>query len=263
MRISGTTRILPIIGHPVDSVFSPPAFNSYFESNDMDCVMVPLDVPPNALASFWDLLRHSDNLLGCSITFPHKQAAFAAVDKTTPRAARLGALNTIRSDAGRLVGDATDGLAMCAAIAATGKEIKGMSARVLGAGGGAGIAIVDALCDNGVRHLTIVETNGDRLRFVLAFVARYWPDVQINNETRPAEILINATTLGKSKQDACPFDDQAIKCANIICDAVPSSTGTTLTSNAQAHGKLVVTGDDMGRNQLNAQLSFVGLIPAE
>ena len=44
------------------------------------------------------MLRHSPSLIGCSVTYPHKQVAFDAVDHRTGRAERLGALNTIRRE---------------------------------------------------------------------------------------------------------------------------------------------------------------------
>ena len=55
--------------------------------------MVPMDVPAASLKAFWDLLRNSANMIGCSVTYPHKQAAFDAIDDCTPRAARLKAVN--------------------------------------------------------------------------------------------------------------------------------------------------------------------------
>ena len=63
--------------------------------------MFGLDLEPAALDGFWKVLRGSSNMLGCSITYPHKQAAFDAVDGMTDRAARLGALNTIPPRTGR------------------------------------------------------------------------------------------------------------------------------------------------------------------
>ena len=111
-------------------------------------------------------------MTGCSVTYPHKRAAFDAVDSHTSRAARLGALNTVRCDAGHLTGDATDGVAMCAAIAASGLTVTGRSALILGAGGGAGIAIVDALCENGIRSLSLVETHAERLATLQSFLTK-------------------------------------------------------------------------------------------
>jgi len=50
--------------------------------------MLPIDVPTESLKAFWDLLRNSANMIGCSVTYPHKQAAFDAME--TARHAPLG-----------------------------------------------------------------------------------------------------------------------------------------------------------------------------
>lgn len=258
MHITGQTRIFPIIGHPVSGVFSPPAFNLAFLNRGLDIVMVPMDVPVTGVSDFWNVLRSSANMIGCSVTYPHKQAAFEAMDDCTPRAARLKAVNTVRSENGRLIGDATDGLAMCAAIDATGFTIKNGTAHVMGAGGGAGIAIVDALCERGISELVISETDGDRAKSVSTLLAQFWPDVIVSPSTKPGALLINATTLGKSPTDALPFDEQDINCAALVCDVITLETPTRLCAFSQASGKMTVSGQKMGQCQLSVQLEFLG-----
>lgn len=219
--------------------------------------MIPIDVPTTVVDGFWDLLRNSTNMIGCSVTFPHKQAAFAAMDDCTSRAARLKVVNTVRSQNGRLSGDATDGLAMCAAIQATSIPIKGGVAHVMGAGGGAGIAIVDALCEKGISELVLDETNEDRAKYLNSLLAQFWPDVIVSKTTKPGAILINATTLGKSTNDILPFDEQDIKCAALICDVITHETPTRLCALSQANGIPTISGQKMGQCQLDVQLKFV------
>ena len=259
MTITGTTRLLPIIGHPASGVFSPPAFNKAFADKGLDVVMVAMDVPPEALDAFWALLRASSGILGCSVTYPHKQRAFQDVDDLTPQARRLGAINTIRAEKGRLFGDATDGHAMCHAIDQTGTVIMGASSHVLGAGGGAGIAIVDALCERGIAHLHLQDTDPARLETAKQLVAQHWPEVEIMRYDEPADILINATTLGKEATDACPFDPARIDAAKLVCDVVTSPAPTRLIQTARGLGIACVTGEDMGRGQLDRQLAFLKL----
>ncbi len=256
--IRGSTEVIPIIGHPVSQVFSPPAFNAAFASDGLDCAMIPLDVPPQALDAFWAILRASPNMAGCSVTYPHKRAAFDAVDSHTPRAARLGALNTVRCEGGQLIGDATDGVAMCAAIGAAKVNITGRSAVIVGAGGGAGIAIVDALCENGIRSISLIETHADRLNALKSFMRTNWADVDVDFAVRPSDIAINATALGKNEGDDCPFQDEVLAGAKIVGDVVTHPTGTRLSRAALAFKLHFVSGEDMGRCQLAAQRGFWG-----
>jgi len=260
MRITGATRLLPIIGHPVSGVFSPPAFNALFQERDVDAVMFGLELEPAALAGFWQVLRGSSNMLGCSITYPHKQAAFDAVNAMTDRAARLGALNTIRREPdGRLTGDATDGLAMCSAIAGTGIEIRGKAAWITGAGGGAGMAIIDAFCEQGIGRLILEEIDPARCEAAVKLVRDHWPQVEISEARDEAQVLVNATTLGKSEKDPLPFPENAIGKAQLCSDVVTVSGDTAFVQTAKSAGKAVTDGNGMGAGQLNVQLGFLGL----
>ncbi len=260
MTITGATRIFPIIGHPVAGVFSPPAYNSYFENKGLDVRMIGLDIPPQALDAFWQLLRASPGIIGCSVTYPHKQAAFAEVDGMTPRAARLGALNTIRCTGdGRLMGEATDGLALSAAISEAGVDLAGRTAHIIGAGGGAGMAITDALCEQGIGGLILSERAPDRRAALNTLLDKHWRSVPIADPDAEADILINATTLGKADSDPLPFPSEVIRRAGLVCDAVTAPDDTALIAMARAAVATVVTGNDMGAGQLAAQLGFLGL----
>jgi shikimate dehydrogenase len=146
------------------------------------------------------------------------------MDDCTPRAARLGAVNTVRRENGRLIGDATDDLAMCAAIDAAGIPVNGGVAHILGAGGGSGIAIADALCERGIGELILDETDPARAAAVQTLVAQFWPDVRVSGVSRSSAILINATTLGKSCADMLPFCEKDIKSAELVCDVVTRKT---------------------------------------
>lgn len=259
MTITGATRLFPIIGFPVSGVFSPPAFNAFFAARSIDAVMVGLDIAPAGLDAFWTLLRNSHNMQGCSITYPHKQAAFRAVDAMTDRAARLGALNTIKREAnGKLVGEATDGLAMLSAMHKAGVDCKGRHAHIVGAGGGAGLAIVDCLCENGIAALTLEETDVERRSQLMALLKEHWPQVTISAGGRP-DILINATTNGKSPADAPLFGQDTIEQCNIVCDVVTAKTETPLVASARRAFKPTVDGSAMGAEQIPVQAGFLGL----
>lgn len=258
MQVTGKTKYIPIIGHPAWKVVSPPAINDRLATERVDAVMTALDVTPEALPAFWTLLRTSETMLGCSITFPHKQPAFDEVDSRTDRAERLGALNTVRRGAdGRLAGDATDGLALCAAITAAGHDLAGRSVRIVGAGGGAGLAIADAFCEAGVTALVLEESDPARLDAVTELLVTHWPQVALLAPGSAAEVQVNATTLGLKDDDALPFTDAELRAAAFVCDIVGPVGQTVLTRRAAALGTAVVDGTAMGEAQVTAQLSFI------
>ena len=109
--VSGFTQVVAVIGHPITQVKSPENFNRYFADQQIDSVMIPVDIAPEAVADFLQALRGWHNMSGVLVTVPHKQRAAALVDELTPRAQHLNAINVIRKLAdGRLQGDMLDGV---------------------------------------------------------------------------------------------------------------------------------------------------------
>jgi hypothetical protein len=137
--VSGTTSCIPLIGHPVAQVRTPQPINRHFADRGIDAIMFPFDLAPARVADFFNTVRGWENCRGVSVTYPHKQAAFAQVDAATERARRVGAVNTIRRESdGRLLGEMTDGLAFVAALRATGAMIEGCRFLLVGEGGQVG-----------------------------------------------------------------------------------------------------------------------------
>lgn len=259
--ISGNTRLIPLIGHPVAQVKSPPAFNAYFAENDIDTVIVPLDIATGAVPAFFDNLRHWGNCAGCSVTVPHKQQTALSVDRISDRARLAGAVNIVRrADDGMLSGDMTDGLAMVAAIRSTGFRVEGCHALVAGAGGGAGAAIVHALAEGGIDRLTLVEPDIARLKRVRKVLERMFPQVIVTQEddTAPVDLLVNATPLGMFLEDPLPFDPAGHSQAGIVADVVTGAAETKLVGKARTCGMRVVTGQDMIDRQLPFQMRHLG-----
>ncbi|MCL2021903.1 MAG: shikimate dehydrogenase [Betaproteobacteria bacterium] len=75
---------------------------------------------------------------GCNITVPFKEEAFRLADDLTPRAREAGAVNTLKAEAGRLLGDNTDGAGLLADIERNlAFTVAGRRVLLLGAGGAA------------------------------------------------------------------------------------------------------------------------------
>lgn len=259
MTITARTRLIALIGHPASDAGSPPAVNAWLEENGIDARMMALDVPPADLPHFLALLRASESFVGCSVTYPHKQTVFAAVDAMTERGRRLGALNTIRREpGGQLRGDATDGMAMLSALAAKGHAIVGARARIIGAGGGAGRAIADAFAEAGAGALCLDDTDLGRLDRTCALVRSAYPDVKIELAADDRfDIFVNATTLGKSADDAVPFSNVGFSADAIYCDVVTGPAPAPMIGLAKAAGAGTISGHEMAKHQVQAQMRFL------
>ncbi|MEG4218469.1 shikimate dehydrogenase [Microcoleus sp. Pol14C6] len=92
--IKGTTKLLGVIGHPVEHSLSPAMHNAAISHLGVDFVYLPFPVKPGnlkaALAGFVAI-----GVRGFSITIPHKQAILPLLSEVSPIARSVGAVNTV------------------------------------------------------------------------------------------------------------------------------------------------------------------------
>ena len=132
-----------LIGHPLGHSLSPPMQDAAFAALGLPYRYELIDIPESALPDQVAALRGGD-WLGCNVTVPYKTAIAPLLDELHGDAAALGAVNTVRVEAGRLAGYNTDVAGFAADLAAH----LPAGAVVLGAGGSAR-AVVWALVQQG------------------------------------------------------------------------------------------------------------------
>ena len=168
--IKATSKIVGIIGSPIVQVKMPDMLNAAFAARNLDIVMIPLDIGRDGIEAFVTVLRNWNNLLGCVVTVPHKQAFVPHIDDLSDRSRRLGAVNVIRRNAdGTLAADMVDGPGFIGALARNGVSVEGKRVAQVGAGG-AGSAVADALCAAGAATLAITDSDAARLGRVTAML---------------------------------------------------------------------------------------------
>src|ERR1700736_4024295 len=162
---------LLVIGDPVDHSLSPPMHNAALQFLHLPCVYGRLRVEPESLREAFQILRQQD-FIGWNVTIPHKLAAVDLLDGLDPMAARLGAVNTVVNQSGRLFGFNTDGRGLVAAITdAFGCSMQSLRIALLGAGGGAGQAAARYLSELNVPLLILLNrtvAKAERLAHELA-----------------------------------------------------------------------------------------------
>jgi shikimate dehydrogenase len=154
--ITGRTRLVALIGHPVWESLSPEMQNVAFTERELDWAYVPCDVAPE----LFDLAVRglvAAGFAGANVTTPHKEAA-AALAETD-----LASVNTLVFEDGRILGHSTDA-AVLAGITAERPAILGA--------GGAALAFRAALPD-----ARVFARNAD------------WPP-----QIRHADLVVNATS---------------------------------------------------------------------
>jgi shikimate dehydrogenase len=246
-RISGRTRLLALIGHPVGHSLSPAMHNASFVADDLDYVYVCLDVEPDELPTAVMGLK-SLRLRGFNVTMPHKRAMVPLVDELDQEARVSSAINTVVIEASGLRGFNTDGGGMVMACREAGMELSGKSVLLLGAGGTAA-AIAVAFGKAGIGELHIANRNVERaarLRDKLHGTGIRGLAIRPLNALPDAEIVINTTPLGMMEGDPMPVPPDYVQQGRAFCDAVyRPGTQTPLVQLARERNVPVVAGDRM------------------
>jgi shikimate dehydrogenase len=242
--VTGQTIVIPLVGHPVSQVKSPGPMNRWFDDQGIDAVVIPMDIRPEKVEAFFEVVRAMENCAGCSITMPHKQVAFVASDEVSERARRAKAVNTIRRTAtGRLIGDMTDGLAFVSSLKGKGVDVAGRNVLLVGAGA-AGTAIAFELATEKAAAIVVLETDQLRQRGLISELQRYHPDVVVHPrvpEDFHIDIAINASPVGMDEADPLPYPIDSLGGALIVADAVTKPAMTPWLKAAEQSGLPIQT----------------------
>ena len=234
--LSGHTRLAIVIGDPVRHSLSPAIHNAAFAARGMDWVFLACEVPegevPEALAGVVAL-----GIEGLSVTMPHKAAVAAAVDRLSPTARLLGAVNCVVRDGEHLVGHSTDGDGFVDALASeAGWSPTGARCVVFGAGG-AGRAVVLALADAGAAEVAVVNRTSRRAVAAAALAGDRGRVVEAA-ETGRFDLVVNATPLGMTGHGGAtlPLDPELLQPGQLLVDLVYEPAETALLAAARGRG---------------------------
>lgn len=237
--ISGHTRLVVILAHPVHHVRTPAAMNAHFAAIARDAVLVPMQVRAEDLREAVATLRRVENLGGIVVTIPHKEAIAALCDDLTPSARIVGAVNAIRRQPdGRLLGGQFDGEGFVAGLRAAGHEVRGARIWMAGAGGAAA-GIAHAFLRHGAAALTIHNRSPARAGALAARLSAAMPGSPVavgGADPTGHDIVVNATSLGMQAGDALPVDPALLSPSMLVAEVVMQPDVTALLAAAEARG---------------------------
>ncbi|MUN39042.1 shikimate dehydrogenase family protein [Actinomadura litoris] len=258
-RITGTTRLLAVLGDPIEQVQAPALVNALLERVGRDAVLVPVHVRPADLAEVVAGLRRVGNLDGLLVTVPHKIEICRYADELAPAAAFTGSANALRREAGgRWRADNFDGAGFVGGLRGAGHDPDGRRFALVGAGG-AGAAVAAALLEAGAAHLSVCDTDPGRLDALLRRLAGRWPGRVTGSaapRVRDADVAVNATPLGLRPDDPLPFDPAALRPGAVVADIIMRPRETRLLRAAAALGLAVHHGIHMLDHQLECYADF-------
>jgi len=265
--VSGFTQVVAVLGHPITQVKSPENFNRYFADQQMDKVMIPVDIAPEAVADYLNALRGWQNMSGVLVTVPHKQRVAGLLDSLTLRARHLNAVNVVRKLAdGRLEGDMLDGVGF--QLAAEGHGFSASGKRALLAGcGGVGSAIAWGLCESGITHLALHDRDEETRQRLENRLATHFPEVHLTRlpaTLADIDLLVNGSPAGMQGFDPLPLPQallDTLEATTHVADVVTAPVITPLLAFAQRRDCVVQTGPEMALAQMKLMGQFIGAIP--
>jgi shikimate dehydrogenase len=179
-------KLFAIFGDPVAHSRSPLMHNSVFKHLNYDAcyTRVHLRDGSKLRETFFALA-----LSGANVTVPHKEAAYAACDEVRGFAKKVGVVNTLVNENGRLIGYNTDADGFMFAIKEFG-EIKNVL--IIGAGGTAK-ALCARFIDDGVKP-TVLNRSEDKLAYFkdLGCDSFTWDNFKISKY----DLVVNTTSAG-------------------------------------------------------------------
>jgi shikimate dehydrogenase len=229
-----------VIGDPIRHSLSPILYNAAFRSLDLDWVFVAFEVAAGEGAAAVDAARVL-GLDGLAVTMPHKAAVIPALDRLSPTAAALGAVNVIGREGTELVGDSTDGAGFLDALRADeGFDPAGRPCAVVGAGGAAR-AVARALAEAGAAEVVIVNRTPERAEAAAALAGGVGR-VGDEKDVADCDLVVNATPLGMTHLAGLPVDPSLLHSGQLLVDLIYHPPVTPLLHDARRRGVAAVNG---------------------
>lgn len=254
-HLTGKTNIVGVIGWPVSHSVSPVMHNAAFAALGLDWCYVPLPVPLDPPDRIGEAVRglRALGLRGANVTVPHKQAVMPHLDRLSPAAKAIGAVNTIVVEAdGALLGDNTDAPGFVADLRDHAIDPAGKRVLVLGAGGSAR-AVVYGLAAAGCRAVAIANRTVDRAGQLAADMGAHFPAIPVSAHALPAaidalvaevDLIVNTTSLGMTPNvETTPWDEGVpFHSSQVVYDLVYNPPQTRLLRKAADDGATAIGG---------------------
>jgi shikimate dehydrogenase len=248
-----TAELVACLGFPVRENPTGAMIEAAFQALGLRWRYLTIEVPPESLRDAITGVRGL-RMRGANLTIPHKETVIQYLDEVAPDARLIGAVNTVRREGSRLIGENTDGKGFLRGLRQdAGAEPAGKKVVVLGAGG-ASRAIVTELALAGVADILVVNRSvlrGEAMASELARktkqTIRFEPWVGKFRVPLDADLLVNATSIGLFPDVAAmpPVDFSGASARLLVADAVPNPPETALLREARRLGFSTLDGLSM------------------
>ncbi|MCU0665580.1 MAG: shikimate dehydrogenase [Candidatus Omnitrophica bacterium] len=202
-------KIYGVLGFPVKHSFSPAMHNAAFQKLQIDAEYKLFEKNPEELDNFIKTLA-DNNIHGLNITVPYKEKVIAYLTSLSPEAEFIGAVNTIKAEAGKLTGFNTDGEGFIRHLTSDMRfDPRNKKVAMLGCGGAAK-AVSAYLAFAGIQSLAVYDLDSSRCETLLSRLRNKFPKIKFSCASsveelniKQAQLLVNATPVGMKQDDPC------------------------------------------------------------
>jgi shikimate dehydrogenase len=234
-----------VIGWPIAHSRSPLIHGYWLKQHGIAGSYEKIAVPSENLEACLKSLRSGEHI-GTNVTIPHKEAAIAYVDEADDSVRRIGSLNTIWRENGKLRATSTDGYGFVTNVNSTIANFNWDSrvVTVLGAGGSAR-AIIYEMLRKGVDRIHVCNRNPTRAENLADFFGARVHAVDLNDLPSilaNTDLLINTTPAGLKGEPGLDIVWAKLKAGSVVADIVYTPLVTTFLLQAQQYDHPIVPG---------------------
>ncbi|MFZ3588232.1 shikimate dehydrogenase [Bacillus sp. DJP31] len=243
-------KLYGVIGDPISQSMSPSMHNAAFSNLGLTAKYMAFHVTPDRLPAAIEGIRGL-GIAGLNVTIPHKVSIMTLLDEIDPLAKKIGAVNTIVNEFGKLIGYNTDGAGYVTSLkeAIPKKRIQDQSILLIGAGGAAR-AIYFTLIDEGVEKVDIANRTKETARQLIhsrnSSSSLAMDLSEAESVVDSYDIIINTTSIGMYPSlDHTPIHLGHIKENTIVSDIIYNPIETKWLRVAKSFGAKTLNGVDM------------------
>ncbi|MCZ6672354.1 MAG: shikimate dehydrogenase [Verrucomicrobia bacterium] len=242
--------LVGVFGHPVAENPTIVMLEAAFHAANLNWRYLTIEVLPEDLAAAVTGMR-AMQFQGINLTIPHKVSVIPLLDDVESDAKLIGAVNTVRKDGNRLIGENTDGKGFLRNLReGAGMDPGGKRFVFFGAGGAARAMTVE-LALAGAESLTIVNRTPERGEPLAQLIRENTPAhaefVHWNHPySIPADtdVVVNATSIGlfPDVSEKPDIDYDSFSDSMVVCDVIPNPPQTAFLDEARLRGARTLDG---------------------
>lgn len=242
-EISAETKLLGIIGNPVEHSKSPQMHKRFAELTGGDYIYLAFKVEKDGLGAAIEGIR-ALGVCGVNVTAPYKFDVMKYLDEISSDAKKFGSVNTVVNKDGKLIGYNTDAGGFYKSLLREGIKIKNKDVLIYGAGGATQpVAVLFAM--EGAKSITVINRTKERaLRLADYVEEKTGMRIGVERSLSHYDVVINTTSAGMAPQiGVLPSEDlDFIDKDTAAADMIYNPWQTKFLYEAEKRGAKTVNG---------------------